>query len=84
MAQVHAAKVKSQNYAAGAPQTTGDPVDDFVVHRAAVERVGMAYEARLYRVPIFRLFEQRFQAACRPIDKVRFDSTRHVSSTGNS
>ena len=84
MAQVHAAKIEAQNHAAGAAHSTGYPIDNLVVHRAAIERMRMAYEARLYRVTILRLLEKRFQTAGGSLDEVRFDSTRHVNSTDNS
>ena len=78
LAQVDAAIVESQHHRAGAPQAARDAIDHFVVHGPAVLRMRMANQNGVARIPIFGLFEQRFQFSGRPIDEQALDAARHL------
>src|SRR6185503_1154380 len=76
-AQIHAAKVEAQHDASGFTQTARDPINHLVVHGAAEQRMRMADERGFDGIAVFRLFEQAFQPAVGPGNKLRFDTARH-------
>ena len=57
LAQVDATEVEAQDHTTRLSKSSGHPVDDLVVHGAAVLRVRVANENRLLRFAMFRLFE---------------------------
>src|ERR1035438_9649657 len=84
-ARAHAAEVKAQDDDARAAQSAGQTVDHFVVHGAAVERMGMADHGGHPRRDILGLFEQGFDPAGGTGESERLDAARHrrVSSSGS-
>ena len=70
LAAAYAAKIEAQHDRATAAQSTRDPVNDFVVHSAAKERMRVAHERGFGWRSIFGFFELRLQFAGRSIEQV--------------
>jgi hypothetical protein len=74
---VDTAKIESQDHRATPAQRSGQPVNDFVMHGAAEERMRMAHQGGFVRWPVFGFFEQRLECSRRSIECVRLDAPRH-------
>src|SRR5437588_828246 len=69
-AEIDASEIEAQHHAARAPESAGDTIYDLVVHGPAEERMRMADETGFDRFPVFRFFEQSFQATGGTADQV--------------
>ena len=76
-ARPHAAEVEAQDDDAGASQSAGQAIDHFIVHGAAIQRVGMTDHGAEARVAALGLFEQRLEASGGTGQSERLDAARH-------